>query len=119
MILTCKFGACDAEVVQSKGASHRHSVATLVNACASRGFHRFILKSDQEPSIMALVEAARAELTQKGFDVILENSPSRDSQSNGLVEDAVRRVKGLVRTIRYATEQLHGVTLRADHVCLP
>ena len=67
-------------------------VADFMKAC---GCGRAILKSDGEPSIVALQEAVKSVSMS---DTILENSPKGDSQSNGAAENAVRETEGMIRT---------------------
>ena len=62
-----------------------------------------IFKIDQGPAILALKDSAKA---ATGLEVILEESPVGESQSNGRVERAVRTVKGQVRTIE-GSNRLH------------
>ena len=66
------------------------------------GHKKVIIKSDQEPAIMDLINGvieARAEST------IPENSPVGESQSNGLVERAVRSTKDQIRTLKLALQK--------------
>ena len=60
------------------------------------GHRRMLFKSDQEPSILALKEAVTEVM---GIEVIPEESPVGESQSNGNIERAVRTVKGQIRTM--------------------
>ena len=68
-----------AEVVPRKGL-HEHTVEQGVKMVMAFGYERVILKSDQEPSIMAMKGAIRERL--RG-DVIMEESPVGEHQSNG------------------------------------
>ena len=54
-----------------------------------------IVKSDQEGSLKALVEdIGRARGTRSSGKWIVENSPVRSSQSNGVIERAVQSIEG-------------------------
>ena len=71
-----------------------------------------ILCSDQEPAILDLIEeviAARKEPT------VPQHSPVGESQSNGLVERAVRSIKDQVRTLRLALQKRVGCRIPVDH----
>ena len=57
---------------------------------------KLFLKSDNESAIVALKEAVKAERAER---IVLEASPAYDSQSNGVVENAVQQVQGQVRTL--------------------
>ena len=54
------------------------------------------VKSDQEPSMIALQDAIRRE---RQAQTILTNSPVGESECNGRAENAIRRVKEKVRTL--------------------
>ena len=51
--------------------------------------------------------------------VILEESPVGDSQSNGLAENAVRELKGVARSLKFAVATLHNAEVHAKHPILP
>eukprot|EP00969_Alexandrium_andersonii_P191942 8477251-Alexandrium_andersonii.AAC.1 len=51
------------------------------------GHRKVVLKSDQEPSIMALKEAARRECGTS-VEATMEESPVGESESNGVAERA-------------------------------
>ena len=56
------------------------------------GSREVLLKADNEPAIQTLVDAVRSERT------MVEKSPKYSHQSNGAVENAVRRIESLTRT---------------------
>ena len=60
------------------------------------GYPRIILKSDQEPSLVALKGALQE--AWRGGEGSIEESPVNNPESNGAVERAVRSVKELIRT---------------------
>ena len=94
--------------VPSKGVEHPWPAKALMNDLDMTGYKRVILKSDQEPSIVALVNAVK-----HGWhgEIIPEASPKGESKSNGEVERAVQSVHGLARTIKDFIEQQSGVTV--------
>ena len=64
------------------------------------GHAKVILRSDDEPAIVALKERTIAVAKgQHKIDVIPETTPHSYSQSNGLAEVAVRDVKGVARSL--------------------
>ena len=65
------------------------------------GRQRLVLKSDQEPSIKALLQSVKREKHQ---DISFERSPVAEHQSNGVAERAVKTVQGQVRTMKMALE---------------
>ena len=52
------------------------------------------------------------------IDVVPETSPVGDSQSNGLVENAVKEIKGVARTLRHCLCELHNVEVPHGHPVL-
>ena len=81
----------------SKGVVHPYPARALMADLDFMGYKRVILKSDQEPSIVALCDAVK-----NGWhgEVVPEASPKGESKSNGEVERAVQSVHGLARTSR-------------------
>ena len=75
----------------------------IVQDCDNSGFKNATiqLKSDQEPSIVQLQTAIQQ---QRDTPIIPVNSPVSESESNGRVENAVRRVQEKVRTLRSQVE---------------
>ncbi len=58
-------------------------------------FHEVIVKSDNEPALVALIERWVRERAAKGAGkTIIEHSPVRSSKSNGIVEKVVQDVQG-------------------------
>ena len=51
--------------------------------------------------------------------MIAEESPAGDSQSNGLAENAVRELKGVARSLKFAVANLHDTEIHAKHPILP
>ena len=64
------------------------------------GYKKIIINSDNESSILDPRQAVK-EITK--VEVILEESPVGDSQANGEVENAIKRIAGQFRTLREAT----------------
>ena len=77
------------------------------------------MKCDQESGLNAVVEKARSYMGQrlgewKPTKFMIENSPLKDSQSNGSVENGIHSVEGQIRTLKGALEERLGVKLSAD-----
>ena len=71
-----------ANVVPAKG-ENGYAIKRLAQDVEYLGYKRIILKSDEENPIMALKRAVRRERTN---DIMLEESPVGESQSNGEIE---------------------------------
>ena len=70
------------------------------------------IKSDQEPAILALKNAIAARRSGTTTPI---DSPVRESQSNGAVEQAVRRWQGQMRTLKSAYEENMNAKLTVGH----
>ena len=64
-----------------------------------------VVKTDQEPAMRALIgEVARRRAADGGGRCVVEHSPVGESQSNGVIERAVKSVEGQVRVAKLALE---------------
>ena len=89
------------EVYPAKGVHQPWCAKRLAPELAALPWQRFTLKADQEPAILALkADAVRIVQSVTGKEVVLEESPVCDSQSNGVAEGAVKDIKGVVRSLR-------------------
>eukprot|EP00971_Amphidinium_carterae_P217986 4327405-Amphidinium_carterae.1 len=77
------------------------------------GHRRLVLKSDGEPSVLALKNQVRAAATD--IDIIPQESPPGDHKAAGAAENAVKRVKGLARTIVLSLHTRLGCRLPHQH----
>ena len=127
IVLVCKerkSGSTNSMLVPNKGHDE-WVINMLVNFIESHGFDRIILKSDNEPAIVALQQAvklmrvARAAPCDADRGTVLESSARGDSQSNGAAENAVREVEGMIRTWKLYIEEKLGQTLDNQHILLP
>ena len=66
--------------------------------------------ADNEPAIQALVDAVRV---RRGERTMVEKSPKCSHQSNGAVENAVRRIESLTRTYVCVLQEKLGYKLTA------
>ena len=74
-----------------------------------------IIKSDQEPAIVAL----RAEIVGTSrTEMVPEFSPVKDSKANGVAENAVKEMAGMVRTLKDYVEAKMQEPLKEDDAML-
>ena len=107
-----------AHVLKSKGAEHYAVERVARELTDGLGYGKFILKDDQEPSIKALREAVIRRVTAiRGAEVqiIPEESPVGESQSNGEVESAIKQVQGHIRTLRLNLQARYQEVLPDKH----
>ena len=90
-------------VVPMKGASLEWTVRRVLAFIKELGLegHSIVLKSDQEPAIVALVGET---LRRRAAKTFIEESPVSSSQSNGYIERAIQSVSGQIRVMLEALE---------------
>ena len=99
-----------ATFVQAKG-SDPYAIKFGSSFLESTGYRQVVLKSDGEPSIVALKARCAEEARVEG--VPQESGPG-DHQANGEIEAAVREVKRQCRVLKYALESKLGRQLKDD-----
>ena len=91
--------------IPQKGVENTEwAVRRVIHAIKFLGYHKIIVKGDQEGGLKTVIDAARAFMgtqieSEPGESVGLENSPVKDSQSNGSAERAVQTIEGQIRTL--------------------
>ena len=80
------------------------------------GYKRVVLKSDQESSIVKLKVSVTAAWDG---EIVMEESPVGEHQSNGRVERAIQTIQGMVRTYRDALESRYGMRLDGTNNSVP
>ena len=107
-------GMTMAAVVPVKGSSGQYAVKRVMEFIHECGADEaeIIVKTDQEPSIEALV--ADIVKTRGRKITHVERSPVGSSGSNGVAERAVQSVEGVMRTLVSALQERLGVRIGAD-----
>ena len=105
--------AIAAHVIPHKGGDLDWGVQQTVRDIIKWGVHGdIIMKTDQEPALKDFVrEVAKMRSDKRLGRTVPENSPVKESQSNGLIEVGVKTVEGLVRTFKLALEKRTGRVL--------
>merc|ERR1711989_35153 len=104
-----------ARVVPHKGV-HPYAVKNTAADVASLGYSELLLKSDNEPSIVALKEAVRMERHER---IVMENSPVKESKSNGVIANTVQQVQGQFRTMKDNLESRLGIRISGESTIVP
>ena len=79
-----------------------------------------IVKSDQEPALISLVEdVGRRRAAVGGGRWICENSPVGSSASNGVAERAIQSVQQQVRVLKLALEDKWNMKIPHTHLVWP
>ena len=76
-------------------------VQRVVQDLDNIGYKEIVLKSDQEPAILSLMESVKANWNG---EAALEASPVGESESNGAIERTIQTWEGQVRTITDSLE---------------
>jgi hypothetical protein len=99
--------------VEHKGAEDAEIVMRVVESIRRFGHRgRILLKTDGEPAILALKEAAMRQLTDGAIAV---EPPPHESESNGGVENGVKLMKGLLRVHLLSLERKMGGRFPSTH----
>ena len=117
LVIKCsESGAICSHLVPQKGTAHEWIVDRVIAVLENLGYgkRKVIIKCDQEPAIVDL----QKKIIKKRENVIPENSPVGDSQSNGLVERAIQSVKKQVRIIKDALDHRLGSKLAPNSTVL-
>ena len=94
-----------ADVVSVKGVgADRYAAEKLRNDVLWLGYPKVLLKSDNEPAIVALLKETLKGLKVDAMDAAPVHPPAYDSKANGSVENACRQVQGLLRTLKFCIE---------------
>ena len=97
-----------ATVVDRKGASD-YAIPFLTAFIKSLGFNRILVRSDNERSLLSLIEREMCNLT--GVEFVLMTSPEGDHSANGLAEVGGREIKAQRRMLRSQLEQPLGTRI--------
>ena len=103
-----KLGHFAASTVDKKGFS-QYAVAYLVGWLRSLGHKRIVARSDNERSLLKLLEVCSDNVP--GIEWIPKTCPEGDSQANGGAEVAVREIKDQIRAVRSLLETKLGEKL--------
>ena len=99
-------------VVPAKG-TNGFAIQVLNDFLNGLGYRKVILKSDNEPAILALKDRAKKENT---IDVVLESGVTHDSQTNGDIESGIQVFQGQFRTLKSSFESRVKRKLPGNHV---
>ncbi len=106
-------------VVPRKGADENDFVADKVaHAVAWLGHTKVILKADGEPAIQSLVKRVLEIVKVECKDLeqaSKENPAAYDSQSNGGIEQGIRLVRGIFRSLKLCLEERIDKFIPIDH----
>lgn len=82
---------------------------------AGLGYRKVIINSDQEPAMLDLQEESRRRIVEERrklvkdiestlSEIVLENPPVGEFESNGAIQSILKQVQGQIRTLRLAFE---------------
>ena len=101
-----------ANVVPCKSTSHGYAERALAHNVLSTGHQKVILQSgDHEPSIIDVKHRAGTHIPT---EIVCEESPVGDSNTNGSIERANQTIQGQIRAIKDYNERQIGATIGLD-----
>ncbi len=112
-------GATMSQLVPCKGASVPWVQKSVSGFIRFLGYARLILKSDQEPAILELRKEIINGTMNRQCEIIEEDALVKESRSNGMIENAIREVQGMVRTFKDHVEAKCGISLPRDSPLIP
>ena len=109
-----------AHAVRQKGVDDDgYAVARVTEDIQWLGYTKPILKTDGERAIVRLLKeslkAIKTTLADQTDQASFENPPTYDPRSNGSVENAVKAVKGMLRTLKMGLEERMERKVPDDH----
>eukprot|EP00971_Amphidinium_carterae_P220004 4367367-Amphidinium_carterae.2 len=104
------FSSC----LDAKGSTY--AVAYVTGALQWLGYKRVVIRSDGEPSILSLKRKVIENLPS--VECVPKEAPTGDSRAQGAAENAVKQLKGMVRTLKTATEARYGRAIEASNCLL-
>jgi len=114
-----KSKAMFAWVVPNKGRDMTGFVVDqLTTAIKWLGYTNLVLKSDNEPAVLALLRDTLRAIRINVDAAKEEHSMAYDSQANGGVENGIRNLRGMLRSIRCCLEDRLGRRFPVDHPVL-
>ena len=101
-----------ASAVENKGSTDEKAIQQTAEFIKRLGHPKLVIKSDQENSIKDFSSAVAARLD---CQLVPENSPVGESQSNGVAERAVQQVEDQLRVLKLAIERRLNVKIPCAH----
>ncbi|CAK0818910.1 unnamed protein product [Prorocentrum cordatum] len=111
-VIDCDTGVPLQLSLPEKGGNHDYTVTSIVSFLRRLGATQLRLRSDGEPRIVSIANAAAAKrLKFDNYKVTAEQTPRYSSQSLGAVGAQQKILQGQTRTIRAATEKMLGIKI--------
>ena len=104
-----------ARLVPRKG-TYPYAIHAVNNIIEGLGYSKMIFKTDQEPSIMALTTNVKYSMD---LQVIKEENPAYDHQSNGEAESAVEVIKAQFRAMKDGLDTRYDTRITGEHPAVP
>ena len=107
-----------AHAIPGKGIDFEWTANQLVADIGRMGYPRVVIRSDQEPAIVALVDKIKEIRDTQLKETTLDCSPAYDSDANGQAERGVQAAEGITRTMKLELEHRLGARVPASHPLL-
>ena len=96
------------------GEAEKHNSDNVKSDLECLSYKRFLMKSDQEPGIIALKKAAVKDIPS--IEPLCKESPVTEHAANGHVEGAIETIANQVRCIQDATEHEYKAKFHSKHM---
>ena len=105
--------------VHCEGVEDHAAIKEAVESCNRLGYLELTVRSHTEPAMRAFRDAVIKKLKEL-LDVreLAHAPPTYVSASAGMLKNAMKLVKEMVRALVMATRELHGVVMDREHVAL-
>ena len=109
-----------AYAVEHKGSREGWVVEQVLEDLQTVGLKndRIVLKSDQEPAIVDMMTEIQKR-RESDYGTALDTSRVGDSNSNATIENSIKSVMGMIRTLRFALQEKLGSKIGLDHAVVP
>ena len=108
-------GMLKARVLPSKGVTDE-GINAITSFIDLLGYKKCVIKADTEAAIKPLRQEA---IRHTPCEVVKEQPPEYDSQSNGRIENIAQRIQGMFRTLKDALESKLGGRVREGSRIIP
>ena len=98
--------------LEAKGVNE-YAVKVLKADVEAVGHKKILFKSDNEPAIVALKQEVKNLL--KDTEILMEESPVGDHQSNGYIERAIQELEKQIRIIKSSIDCQYGTSFETQH----
>ena len=103
-------------MIDVKGGEDKYAISSAVSFLKELGYTRFRCRTDREPAIKAMVDAADDRVVEQ---ILPEETIPESHASLGALEGWHNLLQGLIRALRLDVEDRFGSIVGVAHQCVP